>query len=57
MGQAVDLVGMVNLALFAAIAVVCVRRWSKERAPTALWAALAFVALAVVIVLAQLLAD
>ena len=57
MRQAVDLVGMVNLALFAAIAVVCVRRWSKERATTALWAALAFVALAAVIVLAQLLAD
>ena len=55
MRQAVDLVGMVNLALFAAIAVVCVRRWSKERATTALWAALAFVALAAVIVLGQLL--
>jgi signal transduction histidine kinase len=55
--QAVDLVGMVNLVLFAAIAVVCVRRWRKERATTALWAALAFVALAAVIVLEQLLAD
>ena len=57
MGQAVELVGIVNLVLFAAIAVVCVRQWSRERAPTALWAALAFVNLAAVIVVGQLLPD
>jgi signal transduction histidine kinase len=55
--QAVELVGIVNLVLFAAIAVVCVRQWSTERAPTALWAALAFVTLAAVIVVGQLLPD
>ncbi len=57
MRQAVELVGIVNLALFATIAVVCVRQWSTERAPTALWAALAFVTLAAVIVVSQLLPD
>ena len=57
MRQAVELVGIVNLVLFAAIAVVCVRQWSTERAPTALWAALAFVNLAAVIVVGQLLPD
>jgi signal transduction histidine kinase len=55
--QAVELVGILNLVLFAAIAVVCVRQWSTERAPTALWAALAFVTLAAVIVVGQLLPD
>ena len=57
MRQAVELVGIVNLVLFAAIAVVCVRQWSSERAPTALWAALAFVDLAAVMVVGQLLPD
>jgi hypothetical protein len=55
--QAIELVGIVNLVLFAAIAVVCVRQWSRERAPTALWAALAFVSLAAVVVVGQLLPD
>ena len=57
MRQAVEFVGIVNLVLFAAIAVVCVRQWDRERAPTALWAALAFVSLAAVIVVGQLLPD
>ncbi len=57
MRQAVELVGIVNLVLFAAIAVVCVRQWSSERAPTALWAALAFVDLVAVMVVGQLLPD
>ncbi len=57
MGQAAEFVGIVNLVLFAAIAVVCVRRWKRERATTALWAALAFVALSAVIVLGQLLPE
>lgn len=55
MRQAVELVGIVNLVLYAAIAVVCVRQWRLERAITALWAALAFVALSWVIVAGRLL--
>ena len=55
MRQGVEFVGIVNLALFAAIAVVCVRQWRRERAITALWAALAFVALAWVIVASRVL--
>ena len=51
----VELVGIVNLVLFAAIAVVCVRQWRGERAVTALWAALAFVTLAWVIVAGRVL--
>ena len=51
MGFAVGFVGIVNLVLFAAIAVVCVGQLRREQAAvTALWAALAFVALAWVIV-------
>ena len=57
MRQAVELVWIVNLVLFVAIAVVCVRHWSKERATTALWAALAFVSLAAVVVVGQLLPE
>ena len=57
MRQAVELVGILNLVLFAAIAVVCVRQWSTERVPTALWAALAFVTLAAVIVVGKLLPE
>jgi signal transduction histidine kinase len=55
MRQAVELVGIVNLLLFAAIAVVCVRQWRRERAVTALWAALAFVTLAWVLVASRAL--
>ena len=55
MRQGVELVGIVNLVLFAAIAVVCVRQWRRERAVTALWAALAFVTLAWVIVAGRVL--
>jgi signal transduction histidine kinase len=48
--QAVELVEIVNLVLFAAIAVVAVRQWRREPGrSTALWAALAFVTLAWVI--------
>ncbi|HEX4929304.1 MAG TPA: ATP-binding protein [Gaiellaceae bacterium] len=57
MRQAVELVGIVNLMLFAAIAVVCVRQWRRERAVTALWAALAFVTLAWVLVVARLVPE
>ena len=55
MRQAVEFVEIVNLVLFAAIAAVCVRQWRRERAVTALWAALAFVTLSWVIVAARLL--
>jgi signal transduction histidine kinase len=55
--QAVEFVGIVNLVLFAGIAVVCVRQWRRERAITAFWAALAFVTLTWVIVVGRLLSD
>ena len=55
MRQAVEFVEIVNLVLFAAIAAVCVRQWRRQRAVTALWAALAFVTLSWVIVAARLL--
>jgi signal transduction histidine kinase len=49
--QEIELVGIINLALFAAIAVVAVRQWRREPGRnTGLWAALAFVTLAWVIV-------
>ena len=57
MRQGVEFVGIVNLVLFAAIAIVCVRQWRRERAVTALWAALAFVALSVVLVASRFLAE
>jgi len=55
--QAVEFVGLVNLVLFAAIAVVCVRQWRREHAVTALWAALAFVTLSWVIVAGHFLPE
>ena len=55
MRQAVEIVGIVNLALFAFVAVVCVRQWRLERAVTALWAALAFVTLTWVIIVGRFL--
>ena len=55
MRQAVELVGIVNLVLFAAVAVVCARQWWRERAVTALWATLAFVALAWVVIAGRVL--
>lgn len=57
MRQAVEFVGLVNLVLFAAIAVVCVRQWRREHAVTALWAALAFVTLSWVIVAGHFLPE
>ena len=55
MRHGVEFVGIINLVLFATIAVVCVRQWRSKRAVTALWAALAFVTLAWVIVAGRLL--
>jgi signal transduction histidine kinase len=57
MRQAVDVVGIITLVLFAAVAVVCVRQWQREQATTALWAALAFVALAWVVVAGRALPE
>ena len=57
MKQAVEVVGIVNIVLFAAAAVVCVRQWHRQHATTALWAALAFVTLTWVIVASRLLPE
>ena len=57
MRQAVELVGVVNLVLFTAIAVVCVRQWRRQHADTAFWAALAFVTLSWVIVASRFLPE
>jgi len=55
--QATEFVGVVNLALFVGVAAVCVRQWRRERAATSFWAALAFVALAWVLLAGRLLPD
>jgi signal transduction histidine kinase len=55
--QAVEFVDIVNLVLFAIVAIVCVRQWRRERAVTALWAALAFVTLTWVVVTGRFLPD
>ena len=57
MRQAVDVVGIITLVLFAAVAVVCVRQWRREHATTAFWAALAFVALAWVLAAGRLVPE
>ncbi len=49
MSQAVEIVGIVNLVLFAAIAIVCLRQWWRERSSTAFWAVPAFVGLTLVV--------
>lgn len=49
MRDAVEIVGVVNLVLFTAIAAVCLRYWWRQRSATAFWAAAAFVALALVV--------
>ena len=57
MRHAIEIVGVVNLVLFTAIAVVCVRQWLRDRSRTAMWAALAFVGLAAVAASGYLLPD
>ena len=55
---AIDFVGIVNLALFAAIAAVAVGQLRREQGrSSALWAALAFVALAWVLISSSVLPD
>jgi signal transduction histidine kinase len=49
--QAVEVVGVVNVALYVMVALVAVREWRRNRAErTGFWAALAFVSLAWVVV-------
>jgi len=55
--HAIEIVGVVNLVLFAAIAGVCVRQWLRDRSLIAMWAALAFVSLAAVAGSGYLLPD
>lgn len=57
MKQAVELVGIVNIVLFAGAAIVCVRQWRRRRATTAFWAALAFVSLSWVITIGLFLPE
>ena len=57
MRQATEFVGVVDLALFVGVAAICVWQWRRERAATSFWAALAFVALAWVVVVGRLLPD
>ena len=55
MEQAVRIVELVNLAAFTALAGVAVRQWRIRRDVAAAWAAAAFAALAVVLLLGSLL--
>ena len=55
MEQAVRIVELVNLAAFIALAAVAVRQWRIRRDVAAAWAAAAFAALAVVLLLGNLL--
>ena len=58
MRQAVEIVGIANLALFALAAVVAVRQWRANPGNRAgLWAAFAFLALAFVVVFGRLVPD
>ena len=58
MRQAVEIVGLANLALFALAAVVAVRQWRANPGNRAgLWAALAFLALAFVVLFGRLLPE
>ena len=58
MRQAVDVVGIVTVVVFAAVAVVCVLQWRRDRqATTAFWAALAFVTFAWVVAAARLVPE
>jgi signal transduction histidine kinase len=56
--QVVEVVGVVNVLLFVAVAVVAVRAWRREPSERiGFWAALAFVSLAFVILSGYLLPD
>lgn len=53
----VQTVGYLNLVAFAAVWLAAVRQWQARRHRAALWAMLAFAALAVVVVVAQVLPE
>jgi signal transduction histidine kinase len=53
----VEIVQLVNLGLYTVVAVAAVWLWLRHREKAGLWAALAFVALAVIIDLGRLLPD
>jgi signal transduction histidine kinase len=53
----VDYLGYANLALLTAVAVVALREWRVGRGRAGLWAALAFVALAVVVDVGEVLPE
>ena len=57
MRLAIEIVGVLNLVLFAVIAAVCVRQWLRDRSRTSMWAALAFVSLAAVAASGYVLPD
>jgi signal transduction histidine kinase len=52
-----DLFGYLNLAAFTTLALVALREWRLGRSPAARWAALAFGALAVVVLVGRLLPE
>jgi signal transduction histidine kinase len=55
--SAVDFVQWVNLVLYTLVAIAAVRLWRGHREPAGLWAALTFVALALVVDVAPLLPE
>ncbi|MGH3091690.1 MAG: hypothetical protein ACRDOG_05085, partial [Gaiellaceae bacterium] len=57
MRSIVDYLGYANLALLTAVAVVALREWRVGRGRAGLWAALAFVALAVVVDVGEVLPE
>jgi K+-sensing histidine kinase KdpD len=55
--SAVDFVQYVNLVLYTLVAIAAVRLWRRHREPAGLWAALTFVALAIVVDVAPVLPE
>jgi signal transduction histidine kinase len=55
--SAVDFVQYVNLVLYTLVAIAAVRLWRRHREPAGLWAALTFVALALVVDVSPLLPE
>jgi signal transduction histidine kinase len=53
MKESVQVIGVLNLVAFTALAIVAVRHWTSRRDPAAAWAALSFGALGVVVLLAR----
>ena len=57
MSAILHVLDLVNLALYTAVALVAIYQWRKGRGPAALWAALTFGALALVVDIAPLLPE